>query len=744
MPENNTRRSGILLPIHSLPSAHGIGGLGRAAYDFVDFLAAAGQSLWQILPIGHTGFGDSPYQCFSAFAGNPYFIDLDLLAANGLLLPEELPADSAPEPGPAKKNKKAAPGKAATPLVDYGSLYKTRFALLAKAMRRFNKTDADYLTFCRENEDWLDDYALFMALKEAHGGAAFSQWPEEERLRDKTALRKTMAQHGPRFEFWKCVQYHFFRQWAPLKAYANARGIQIVGDIPIYISPDSADLWARPELFLLDETGAPTAVAGVPPDLFSKDGQLWGNPLYDWDVHRATGYAWWVRRLRQAAALFDITRIDHFRGFAGYYAVPAGHKTARKGTWEPGPGKAFIARVKKALPHMQIIAEDLGVITPDVRELLDYAGYPGMKVLQFAFSPEFESDYLPHNFPRHTVAYTGTHDNETTAGWAVRPRAKEVKFARHYLAVPAAGDLCAAMVRAAMASHANDVVIPLQDWLSLGDEARTNTPSTLGGNWRWRLAPGQCTPALARHIYAQTALYFRLSAAEKARLAKDKLYSERKAVGLVMNREETRAAELAAAESGTSHAQLMERAGSGAATALLAPGGKKQRAKKVLILCGKGNNAGDAFVMAAALASAGWCVSYVPLCGEEYSLLAEKYRALLPTAVQKVSICDADFDSDIIIDAVFGTGFKQCGDGLPAGIGLAFRTANAAHALRVALDIPSGLDCDTGLAAPDTFRADITYTFGAYKPGLLTEEGRAAAGDVQVVDIGLGRCPAGR
>ncbi len=716
---DNNRTSGILMPIHSLPSPHGIGALGRAAYDFVDFLAAAGQTWWQVLPVGHTGFGDSPYQCFSAMAGNPYFIDLDLLRSQGLLAADEIPADWGADPA----------------RVDYGLLYRERFGVLAKALRRFNKTDADYLDFCRRNDWWLEDYALFMTIKEAQGGAPLSAWPEALHQRDKTALRAEMAQRGPRYEFWKCTQYMFYTQWRTLKAYANARGVSIIGDIPIYVSPDSSDLWANPQLFQLGADGRPSLVAGVPPDFFSKDGQHWGNPVYDWDYHRRTGYDWWVRRLALSCELYDCTRIDHFRGFAGYYAIPATEETARNGEWLPGPGKAFIGRIRRALPDMKIIAEDLGVVTPDVTELLAYSGYPGMAVLQFAFTPGEDSAFLPHNLRPHTVVYTGTHDNDTTAAWAAKKRAPDVQFARKYLRVPKDGDLAAALVAAAMSGVADTAVVPVQDWLSLGAEARTNTPATVGKNWMWRVVPGQLTHTLAKQIYDETATYSRLSKAAHAALALEKTYAERLSVGTVLNREQIRAAELAAAARGTSHAQLMENAGNAAAEAILSlyKKGRKQP-RSALILAGKGNNAGDAFVAATALSKAGWDVDWAPLCGEEFSLLAERYRAALPPDVHKTSIYDADFDATVVIDAVFGTGFK--GE-LPPDIRIVFRRANLSQALRVALDIPSGLDCDTGEASPDTFRADLTLTFGAYKPGLLADTGRALAGEVQKLDIGL-------
>ncbi len=495
------RQSGILLPITALPSPYGVGTLGRAAFHFVDFLSAAGQSLWQVLPIGPTGFGDSPYQSFSAFAGNPYCIDLDILQNSGLLTAGEI-GEGWGRPGQ----------------VDYGLLFARRFGVLAKAVARQNKSAPGYLRFKDENRHWLDDYALFMAIKEAQGQRAFTEWPEALRRRESYALKTAEARYGPRAEFWRCLQYFFFRQWRALKSYANAQGVQLVGDIPIYVSPDSSDFWANPGLFQTGPGGLPSAVAGVPPDAFCKTGQLWGNPLYDWPAHKRSRYEWWLRRLAAASQLFDHTRIDHFRGFASYWAVPYGDKTAEKGRWRPGPGSDFIHAVHRALPGMKIIAEDLGFLTEEVSALLAYSGYPGMKVLQFAFVPGDDSQYLPHNLPRGTVVYTGTHDNTTTAAWAQTAPAAHRAFARRYLGLGPKDDLAKGLLRAAMASVADTAILPLQDWLDLGEEARFNTPSTLGGsNWRWRVPEKRLSPALAAEIRGLTRLYGRLSAAETAK-----------------------------------------------------------------------------------------------------------------------------------------------------------------------------------------------------------------------------------
>ncbi len=496
------RKSGILLPLSSLPSPHGIGTLGKAAFAFVDFLAAAGQSLWQILPIGPTGYGDSPYQSFSAMAGNPYFIDLDLLAQNGLLLREEIGDGWGKNPA----------------RVDYYLLFKRRFAVLAKAADRVSKTEPAYLAFCGKNAWWLDDYALYMAIKEAYGHVSYHDWPEDLRRRDAAALQSARVRYAPRIEFWRCVQFFFFTQWRRLKRYANARGVEIVGDIPIYVSPDSSDLWAQPELFQVDSQGRPTRVAGVPPDNFSTEGQLWGNPLYDWRYHKRTRYAWWMNRLRYSAELYDITRVDHFRGFSGYYAIPAGAKTAELGVWEKGPGKDFLRTLHRELPHISLIAEDLGFLTQDVHALLTYSRYPGMKILQFAFDSRDESDYLPHNYLRHTVVYTGTHDNTTTEDWQATALPHDVEFARDYLGQASKSGFTDAMIRTALACVADTAVIPMQDWLHLGAMARFNIPSTLGGrNWQWRMLPYQLSYDLAADIRHASRLYGRLSASEKAK-----------------------------------------------------------------------------------------------------------------------------------------------------------------------------------------------------------------------------------
>lgn len=381
--------------------------------------------------------------------------------------------------------------------------------MLELAVRRFDAGEDAFRDFCAANAFWLDDYALFMALKAENGMRAFSLWPKDVRARRPAALAAARARLAGQVRFWQVVQYLFYEQWAALKAYANAKGVEFIGDIPIYVSPDSSDLWADPSLFQVDADGALTEVAGCPPDAFAADGQLWGNPLYNWDVHLKTGCAWWIRRLRHASAVYDVVRIDHFRGFESYYAIPARDKTAVNGVWRKGPGTAFIDVIRRKLPDVRIIAEDLGYLTDDVKALLRASGFPGMKVLQFAFDSREESDYLPHNYTQNSVVYTGTHDNTTTADWELSAPAGDVAFARRYLDVEGGADFTRRFIRAALASVSDTAVIPMPDWLGLGAEARINTPSTLGGNWLWRMDPAALTDALAADILALTKLYGR-------------------------------------------------------------------------------------------------------------------------------------------------------------------------------------------------------------------------------------------
>lgn len=492
------------MPVSSLPSPYGIGTMGAAAREFADFLAAGGQQCWQILPICPTSFGDSPYQSFSSYAGNPYFIDLDDLAAEGLLKPEEFRGlDWGADPA----------------AVDYGLMYRTRYPVLQLACGRLlERGEPGFDRFCRENGGWLEDYALFMALKDRHQGASWFTWPEEERLRRPQALEAARQELAEEIRFWKAVQYLFFRQWRALKQYVNRRGISIIGDLPIYVSGDSADVWANPEQFQLDENGQPTEVAGCPPDGFSADGQLWGNPLFDWDRMAQDGYQWWLRRIAFQFTIYDTLRIDHFRGFDAYYAIPYGDATARNGRWRPGPGIAFFRAVNKALGKRDIIAEDLGFLTPSVRKLLKDTGYPGMKVLEFAFdSRDTGSDYLPHCYTPHCVVYTGTHDNDTIQGWMATADRKDVNYAKEYLRLTKREGYHWGMMRSAWASAADLAVMQMQDLLGLGSEARMNVPSTVGTNWKWRALPGSYGPKLAKRLRHEMKVYQRLPKKQAAK-----------------------------------------------------------------------------------------------------------------------------------------------------------------------------------------------------------------------------------
>lgn len=501
------RNAGILLPISALPSPYGIGAMGRAARDFIQFLAEAGHSCWQILPIGPTSYGDSPYQSVSAYAGNPYFIDLDDLAEEGLLEPSEYwSVDWGTRPDE----------------IDYGLLYARRYPVLRRACDRLLAEESeDYDRFCREQSLWLEDYALFMAIKGKHGGGSWLDWPETDRLREPGAMEAARRELAEEIRFWKAAQYLFFTQWNRLKGFANERGISIIGDLPIYVSCDSADVWANPEQFQLKPDRSPAEVAGCPPDGFSADGQLWGNPLFDWDYIKKDGYAWWLRRIEFQLQIFDIIRIDHFRGFDSYYAIPSGDKTAQRGRWRPGPGVDFFRAVNERLQNPAIIAEDLGFLTPSVRELLAYTGYPGMKVLEFAFdSRDGGNDYLPHKYPRNCVVYTGTHDNDTIRGWMASASPADVAYAKRYLRLNSREGYHWGMMRAAWGSVADLAVMQMQDLLGLGSEARMNLPSTLGTNWRWRALPSSFSPALARKLRREMSLYGRLPEQRKPEKAK--------------------------------------------------------------------------------------------------------------------------------------------------------------------------------------------------------------------------------
>ena len=490
------RRSGILMPVSAIPSKYGIGGFSKQAYEFVTMCKKAGQSYWQILPLGPTGYGDSPYQSFSTFAGNPYYIDLETLIEEGLLTKKEC-AEADYGDDEAK--------------VDYEKIYYTRFEILRKAFERSNiKEDPEFSVFCKENAFWLDDYALYMAVKNSFDGKSWSEWDDDIRLRKESALKSYRQKFADEICFYQFQQYEFAKQWKALKAYANKNHIEIIGDIPIYVAFDSADTWANPKLFQLDKDCVPLAVAGCPPDAFAATGQLWGNPLYDWDYHARTNYEWWMRRIAYCYTLYDVVRIDHFRGFDEYYSIPYGDPTAEFGHWEKGPGYDIFREMKKQLGKRRVIAEDLGFLTDSVLKLVQKTGYPGMKIVQFAFdSKAGDSDYLPHNYTHNCVVYTGTHDNDTTLSWYDNLSVRDRRFANAYLDVHSRKKVPWCFIRAALASPADTCIIPMQDYLELGGEARFNFPSTLGGNWEWRMLDGQFSEELAKKICSMTRLYAR-------------------------------------------------------------------------------------------------------------------------------------------------------------------------------------------------------------------------------------------
>ncbi len=522
----NKRAAGILLHPSSLPSPHGIGDLGPSAYAFIDFLQQAGLGLWQVLPLGPTGYGDSPYQCFSAFAGNPALLSLTQLVEDGLLTQTEV--DALP----------ALPANTANP----DGAMALKLPLLQKAFARFHP-GADYDCFCQQSAFWLPDYALFRAIKDhlytlrqtgekdasyrdfvqstagrltaeqiddQYFGALWYSWPKALVHRQTAALKAMMDKLSQAIAFQTFLQYLFFRQWANVKAYANAAKIRIIGDLPIFVSLDSADAWSRQELFLLDEDGFPAKVAGVPPDYFSPTGQLWGNPVYRWQTHQKDGFAWWIERIRTQLRLADLLRIDHFRGFKSNYQIPFGSQTAQTGSWHPGPGKALFDAVKTALGSLPLLAEDLGIITPQVEALRLSCGLPGMKVLQFAFGDTAQNPYLPHNYEKNCIVYTGTHDNDTSIGWYQTVSEKEKDYFRRYTSSSGASpgwDL----IRLAMASTADTAIFPLQDVLCLDGSARMNTPGRLGGNWHWRFSMAQLLPSYAHDLHGLAELFGRLA-----------------------------------------------------------------------------------------------------------------------------------------------------------------------------------------------------------------------------------------
>lgn len=493
------RASGILLPVASLPSKYGIGCFSKEAYAFIDKLVEAGQSYWQILPLSPTSYGDSPYQSFSSFAGNPYFIDPEALVEEGLLTKEECEAfDFGSNPVE----------------IDYEKQYRQRFRLLRLAYGRSRIAEnQEFLRFVAENADWLEDYALFMAVKERFDGVAWNEWAEDIRKRWSFAMDYYRRECYFDIEFYKYLQFVFFGQWRKLKQYANANGIRIIGDIPIYVAFDSSDAWANPEMFQFDGEYLPTAVAGCPPDSFSATGQLWGNPLYRWEYHRQSGYRWWRRRMEHCFMLYDVVRIDHFRGFDEYYSIPYGDETAEYGHWEKGPGMELFRALRAGLGEKEIIAEDLGFLTESVERLLEDSGYPGMKVLEFAFDPREKSDYLPHTYDKNCVVYTGTHDNETLVQWYKGLDEESRAFAEAYMNNAATPDKEKYwdFVRMAMMSVADTCVIPLQDYLGLDKEARINKPSTLGGNWLWRMTEEMLTDEVIEKIRRLTEISARLA-----------------------------------------------------------------------------------------------------------------------------------------------------------------------------------------------------------------------------------------
>lgn len=492
------RENGVLLPIFALPSEYGIGCFSKEAYAFVDTLKRAGQRWWQILPLGPTGYGDSPYQSFSTFAGNPYFINLEQLKESGLLTKEELESEDFGEEGNS---------------IDYEKLYHARSRILFKAFKRFRPlADSDYAAFLKDNEFWLDDYCAYMAIKDKYDGKPWTKWDEPLRKREPGAMRKARLELEEEINFYRFQQFIFWRHWCWLHSYANANGIGIIGDIPIYVAFDSADTWANPDLFQFDEDMEPIAVAGCPPDGYAAKGQLWGNPLYRWDYHKSTGYAWWMKRISYCMRQYDMLRIDHFRGFESYYSVPYGDEDASGGHWEEGPGIDFFDTLKKEIGAARIIAEDLGFLTESVRDLVKQTGYPGMKVLEFAFDSSEASDYLPYHYDNNCVVYTGTHDNDTIQGWYRSLNEHDRNFSIRYMnnGRTPVSEIHMDFVRLAMSSVADLCIVPIQDLMGLGHEARINEPSTLGGNWKWRLAKGQLPGDLSVRLRELTRIYGRL------------------------------------------------------------------------------------------------------------------------------------------------------------------------------------------------------------------------------------------
>lgn len=500
------RASGILMPISSLPSEYGIGCFDECAFEFVDLLEKAGQKYWQILPLGHTSYGDSPYQSFSTFAGNPYFVSIKKLIEKGYITKEECDEyDLVGHPE----------------YVDYEKIYNGRYAIYRKAFANSNITeDKDYQEFVKKNADWLEDYALFMAVKAAYDGKSFIEWDDDIKLREPEAMAAYREKYKEDVDFYSFLQYEFYTQWDALKKYANSKNVKLVGDIPIYVAYDSADVWKNPELFLLDENLQPIKVAGCPPDAFSVDGQLWGNPLYTWEYHKKTGYAWWKKRIKACIDLYDMVRIDHFRGFDEYYTIPFEHVNARAGAWVKGPGIDLFNSLNEEFGDMDIIAEDLGFLTDTVRDLLKATGYPGMKILQFGFGKgNDDSEYLPHNYPRNCVVYTGTHDNDSIKGWLSTYESEEDRqTVIDYLGLDVDAsepldtikDINWKFVQTCMNSVADYCIIPMQDILGLSSESRINIPSTVGNNWKWRIKKGAFDDEIIERLRTLTRVSGRL------------------------------------------------------------------------------------------------------------------------------------------------------------------------------------------------------------------------------------------
>ena len=485
------RSGGVLLHPTSLPGKYGIGDVGPSAYKFIDFLAETKQKLWQVLPLGPTGYGDSPYQCFSTFAGNPLLISIDILLEQGLLSKQDVELKE-----PFDDNN-----------VEYGKVIDLKYSLYRKAFDKFSDTK-EFKTFCSKHISWLDDYALFMSLKNLFGGRPWSEWDKDIKLRKPDAMGRYTNELSKEIKFYKFLQYSFFTQWHELKSYANKKGIKIIGDVPIYVAFDSSDAWAAPHAFYFDKEMNPIKVAGVPPDYFSKTGQLWGNPLYNWQTLKKDGFKWWIERIKATQELVDIIRVDHFRGFAGYWAVPFGSETAADGKWEVGPGESVFNAIKDTLGDLPILAEDLGFLTPDVHALRDKFGFPSMKILQFGFDSKEGSPYVPHLFEKNNVVYTGTHDNDTIVGWFQKANSQDKQLVLDYINTDGS-DIAWDFIRLAWASVANIALVPLQDILSLGSDARMNTPSVASGNWQWRFKLEQLTPQIKQKLKKLTETYSR-------------------------------------------------------------------------------------------------------------------------------------------------------------------------------------------------------------------------------------------